>query len=281
MDESLSGLSGILSLSSLYMSLVFAAITPHPPILIPAIGKEQIEKLAETKKAMEQLEQDLYIAHPHVIVVISPHGSLYPDAFTVNAHTHFVSAFEQFGDLATKKVWNGSPNLAADISHETRERKLLAQLVSQESVDHGTSVPMFYLANHLPDTTILPIGYSDLPTEAHLQFGELLKDIIMGHDKRVAVIASADLSHRLSPDAPSGFHANGKVFDETMMELLAARNVDGVAALNPALVKDAGECGYRAILILLGIIKNMDAAFKQYAYEAPFGVGYLTGNFVL
>jgi len=45
-------------------------------------------------------------------------------------------------------------------------------------------------------------------------------------------------------------------------------------------VEEASQCGYRSILILLGIMKNMDYAFKNYSYEGPFGVGYLVGNFV-
>jgi len=35
------------------MSLVFAAITPHPPLLIPSIGKDVIKKVDKTKKALE------------------------------------------------------------------------------------------------------------------------------------------------------------------------------------------------------------------------------------
>ena len=41
------------------MSIVFAAVTPHPPMLIPNIGKEKLETLANTKKALELLEQEL------------------------------------------------------------------------------------------------------------------------------------------------------------------------------------------------------------------------------
>jgi hypothetical protein len=37
------------------MSLVFAAIVPHPPLLIPSIGKEAIKKIDKTKRALEKL----------------------------------------------------------------------------------------------------------------------------------------------------------------------------------------------------------------------------------
>ena len=46
-------------------------------------------------------------------------------------------------------------------------------------------------------------------------------------------------------------------------------------------VADAAECGFRSFLILMGILQGVQTTYKSYAYEAPFGVGYLTANFVL
>ncbi|MBI5254687.1 hypothetical protein HY932_02820 [Candidatus Falkowbacteria bacterium] len=94
------------------MSLVFASIVPHPPLLIPNIGKDEIKKVKKTQRAMEKLEEDLYIAKPDVILIISPHASLFSDAFTINAHINFVSDFEQFGDFATKVNWQGAEQVA-------------------------------------------------------------------------------------------------------------------------------------------------------------------------
>lgn len=263
------------------MSLVFAAVVPHPPILIPAIGKDQLPLIKNTKKALEQLEQDLYLAKPQVIVIISPHSSLFGDAFSVNAHTHFSTLFEHFGDLATKKIWTGAPELAAKISSAAKSDDLPVQLVSQKTLDHGASVPLFYLTNHLQDIKVLPIGYSNLPAEAHIRYGELLKDVLMEEDRRVALIASGDLAHCLTVTAPAEYHKDGAAFDEEIIKLLEVRNTAGIVTMDPQLVNNASECGYRSILIVLGAVKNMNVAFKNYSYESPFGVGYLVGNFAL
>lgn len=262
------------------MSLVFAAVTPHPPMLIPAIGKEHLDRLAATKAAMEALEQELYLTKPNVIIIISPHSSIFAESFSVNVNTHFTSSFEQFGDLATKREWMGAPDFAAKLSHEAKLRDIPVQLTSIDHVDHGAGVSLYYLTNHLPDTKILPIGYSALPTEKHIAYGELLKDVIMATSKRVAVIASGDLSHCLTDDAPSGLKPEGKTFDETFIKLLTAHDTDGLVTLDPALINAAEECGYRSTLILMGILKNMNVEFKTLSYEHPFGVGYLVGQFI-
>jgi len=44
-------------------------------------------------------------------------------------------------------------------------------------------------------------------------------------------------------------------------------------------VEEAGECGFRSILIILGILNQLDCKFDALSYEGPFGVGYLTANF--
>jgi len=262
------------------MSLVFAGITPHPPLLIPDVGKEAMEKVDKTKSALEMLEQELYLSKPDAVIIISPHGSFFEDAFSVNGHTILLSTFETFGDMSTKKEWRGNPEMAARLSHNAKMKHLPIRVVSQEHVDHGVSVPLFYLMNHLQDRPVLPIGFSGLSPKEHLEFGGIIKELIMDSEKRVAVIASADLSHALTTDAPSGFHKSAKTFDANIQELLQTKNTTGFVTLDAQLVKDADECGYRSILILLGILKNMDYSFKHLCYEAPHGVGYLTGQFV-
>jgi len=263
------------------MSLVFAAITPHPPLLIPNIGKDIIKKLEKTKNALEQLEEDLYVARPEVIFIFSPHTHFFKDAFTINSCAEFESNLKEFGDLITSIKIKGEINLAAHIRSKTKQEHFPATMISEPKLDHGTSVPLFYLTKHLPEVKIIQFGFSDLDPKTHLDFGYLLKDIIMNTNKRVAVIASADLSHALSTEAPAGFSAAGAKFDEKIKELLASHNTAGVLKMDQEIIKQSYECGFRSILIMLGILKNVDYKFKQYAYEAPFGVGYLTANFVI
>jgi len=253
--------------------LCFAAITPHPPVLIPAIGKDKIAAAAKTKQALHTLEQELYLSKPQIIVIISPHSGLFPDSFSVNAHPHFNSNFEEFGDIATKKTWPGATDLAAKIAHASR-RQLAVQLVSNPALDHGAAVPLFYLTEHLPEVKILPLGYSHFPARDHLLYGELLKDLIMESDKRIAVIASGDLSHGLDgEDGPAR-----KKFDQELQSIINSGTAVNLVSLEERAAR-SDECGYRSILILTGIIKNLNYTFNVHCYEHPFGVGYLTGSF--
>lgn len=260
------------------MPVVFAAFTSHPPLLLPTIGKGAQEKLLNTEAAMEQLEKELYLSKPHVILIISPHVGLFPDVFVMNAHSHFVSDFEQLGDLTTKQMWNGIPELAAKIRYKINHGKTQVRLVSTEKLDHGCTIPLFYLTKHLPNVKILPVGFSEQSPKDHVAFGETLKECLAESEKRIAVIGSGDLAHTLTDDAPAGFHEMGKEFDAKIREYLEQGKYAEIAEFDPKFIKNAVECGYRSLLILLGILSHSPWRFRTLCYEAPFGVGYLTGH---
>jgi len=263
------------------MSLVYAAITPHPPLLIPNIGKDVLKKLDKTKIALEKMEEELYLSKPDIIIIISAHGTYFSDAFTINVCPEYHTNLKEFGDLVTKLNFKGEMNLSSTIRERTKEEKIPTTMISEPTLDHGSAVPLFYLTRHLSDIKIIPISYSGLDWKTHLDFGYLIKEKILDSNKRIAVIASGDLSHALNTNSPAGFNPAGIKFDEKIQELLAHRNVSGMLQMDAEFVKNASECGFKTFLILMGILKNIDYTYRQHSYEAPFGVGYLTANFII
>jgi len=263
------------------MSLAFAAIVPHPPILIPAIGKNNLEKIKQTKTAMEKLEEDLYLSKPDIILVISPHGSYFSDAFTLNMNSEFQTDMREFGDLTTRLKFKGEMHIPALVVEQCKDYDYPVTMISEERLDHGSSVPLYYLTQHLPDISILPVGFCNLDWKTHLDFGSVIKNQIANTNKRVAVIASGDLSHALITEAPAGYNPAGAEFDKKIQELLNDNNIAGMLQLDKKFVESAAECGFRSFLILMGILQNMNYDYKQYSYEGPFGFGYLVSNFAL
>lgn len=263
------------------MSLVFAAITPHTPLLVPTIGQSNAKKLEKTAYALGRLEEELYAAHPDMLIIISPHGAIIPDAFTVNFCDKYQTDLKEFGDLATKPEYKGETHLPYHIRQASQDNEIKTILISNPTLDHGVSVPLLYLLAHLPKLPIMPIGYSNLDWKQHLDFGYVIKEQIMKTNRRIAVIASGDLSHALSTEAPAGFNPQGPIFDAKVQEILSSHNTTGLLQLPPELLVDAAECGFRTFLILMGILRDINYKYESYAYENPFGVGHLTANFVL
>ena len=262
------------------MSLVFSAIVPHPPILIPNIGKENIDKIEKTKQAMEKLEQDLYAAKPDIMVIISPHGEINGSAFTINLNNKYEVNFEEFGDFATRFEVKGDIILMS-IDKEKISARSAINIISESKLDHGCGIPLYYLARHLPDMAIIPMSFSLLDNQAHLEFGKGIKELIMNTEKRVAVIASGDMSHCLTNNAPLPFNSTGKEFDEKLIKLLENGDAQSIVNMDRQLVENASECGLRSVLILLGVLNQIYFKTEVLSYEAPFGVGYLVANLKL
>ena len=56
------------------MPIVFAAISPHPPIILPSVGSpEDRKKVAKTIKSLENLSQKFKEKNPDSVVISSPH----------------------------------------------------------------------------------------------------------------------------------------------------------------------------------------------------------------
>jgi MEMO1 family protein len=262
------------------MSLVFAAIAPHSPILVPSIGKDHLNQLKQTAQAYFKLQEELYASKAETLVVLSPHGPVHNSSFALNLAPEFHGTMEQFGDFATKNTYPGNVGLTYRI-REYFETRAPLQLISEPLIDYGVYIPLFLLATPLPQLKIVPIYDSTLDLTEHHRFGKLLRHQLQLDHHRIAVIASADLSHRLKPNSPAGYSPKAEKFDNKLVELLSKGKTDDVLKIKDDLIKESGECGLKVIAMLLGMLDELTYEPKKLSYEAPFGVGYLTMRYNL
>ncbi|MEI7512778.1 MAG: AmmeMemoRadiSam system protein B [Candidatus Uhrbacteria bacterium] len=261
--------------------IVFAAIAPHTPLLAPSIGKEHREKLAKTLQAFSELEQALYLAKPDTIVMISPHAPMYPDAFSGNVAPNFRATLKEFGDHGTEVKGKANFLMLDHIHRGMREAGLPFTLSSSEELDYGFTVPLMHLTANLQAWKLVPLSVSMLDIKQHFAFGQELKNIVHAETNRVAIIASADLSHHSNQNSPEGYLPEGEAFDKFMRE--HAVTLDGPALLSadPGMLEKAGQSGYKPIVVLAGCLEGMNLKSKELCYEAPFGVGLMTMRYDL
>jgi len=259
--------------------LVFAAFTPHTPLLLPTIAKQQQKALGATTQAMKELAEELYAVHPETVLILSGHGAQFPDAFSINLHDHYRTDLTEFGDMATTREFFPDLEIIDRLQKYARNASLPFTLYSDPVLDYGTAVPLLLLTEHLLHISIVPVSYSAFPAKNHFEFGRLLKEVVIPSEKRIAVIASGDLSHALSSDAPAGFHPEGPIFDACVRDIVQTMTPSRLLQMVPKDVERAHECGYRPLLILMGLLEGMHMRPHEYVYDAPFGVGYLVAHF--
>ncbi|MBU4601067.1 AmmeMemoRadiSam system protein A, partial [Patescibacteria group bacterium] len=64
-----------------------------------------------------------------------------------------------------------------------------------------------------------------------------------------------------------------------LIEYLKKKDAKSIIEIKHDLIYEAGECGLKSIVILLGILDGINCKPKLLSYEGPFGVGYLVMQF--
>src|SRR4030043_1483870 len=171
--------------------LVFACISPHPPLILPSVGSEKDrQEVKKTISSLEKLGRQLAKIKPDCLVIASPH------------------------------------------------------------TDWGFNVPLHYLAKDIHGIEV-KAHLTDLESpEVHFNRGnELIKNL--NYIKKLAWIASGDMSNRPKEDGPYGLHPSGPKFDKLFIELLKRKDIGQILNLPERLVEEAGECGFRNFFIFL------------------------------
>ena len=191
------------------MPLVFSAIAPHP---------KKNSKPQKTIDALKKLEGELYMAKPNTIFIISPHSPTSPKSFSINLSS-------DFNNSETKQNYHCDIETISKIKemsdHEFQE--IPVNVITEPKLDHGVCIPLNYLTKHLPETKIIPISFCDLGHEAHIEFGKLLQKAAQLSNKRIAIIASGNLSHVASTH-------QGETFDQTIKKLLAEKEFKSIGS---------------------------------------------------
>ena len=254
--------------------ITFAAICPHPPIIVPKIGHDEINRCQPTVSAMQKLSQIFAAARPDEIWLVSPHAEWRPDTFGINSAPILSGSFLQFGftnyHFRARNAQSSIPD---------RLSPLPLTPFNQPELDHGALVPLYYLSQARTIESLIEFSFCGLSLLEHQRFGVWLAQIAQQSKKKVAFIASGDLSHRLTNAAPAGFSPLGAEFDRQVVERARANDLASLAQLDEQLIESAGECGLRSFCILSGVLDKIPHRAEIFSYEGPFGVGYLVANF--
>lgn len=270
------------------MSLERCYLMPHPPIMIPEVGGKEINKVAATIEAAKRVGREIQKISPDTIIIISPHGPVFSDAICIYD-------FPLKGDLASFRApevtlnFKSDPELLKEIIQLSKEHKIpaissrkihISRFGLKEEIDHGVMIPMYFIDKFAKGFQLLPLAFGMLSYEKLYRFGKLLNKAAKNVNRKIVIIASGDLSHRLTPEAPAGYSPQGKIFDEKLIKALKDWNLEELSSFDKTLIEKAGECGLRSIWTMAGALDGYEVKPEIYSYEGPFGVGYCVASFL-
>ena len=268
--------------------ILLAGITPHPPIIIPAVGGREVENVQDTIKALQKLAQEVKGCSPETIVIITPHGPVFRNAVAITGGDDLKGSLEQFGAPQVNIQVPNDRELVQTIIQEAAREEILGVELDREQaqnydislvLDHGALVPMYFLKETQVKVSYVHITIGFLSYPELYSFGKSIQRAAQRVGRKIVVLASGDLSHCLIPGAPAQYHPAGKEFDIKLKTLLQEYRVEEIMNLDENMVSNAAECGLRPIIMALGSLDGYDVEPEVLSYEGPFGVGYLVSLF--
>ena len=252
------------------MGIKAAYMVPHPPLIVPAVGRGGEKDITETTKAYERVAEHIANIAPDTIIITSPHSVMYADYFHISPGTGSAGDFARFG----------APQVSFDVDYDTEFVKRLEVLLKQNKfpagtqgerereLDHGTMV------KHYKEGKIIRIGLSGLPLADHYKLGMFIKQVAEELGRNAVFVASGDLSHKLQDYGPYGFDPAGPVYDKRIMEAASKADFGGMLEFDEDFLDKAAECGHRSFVIMAGAFDGLDVKPEVLSHQDVTGVGY-------
>lgn len=259
------------------MAVVGGIAVPHPPIILPEVGRGEECRIEKTILAYRTAAKAIADLEPDTIIITSPHTVMYAEYFHISPGKGAKGNLEQFrvGGVSVETKYDEA--FAAELTRMAQKEGFPAGTDGERdpSLDHGTLIPLRFLQEAgLGNVPVVRIGLSGLNVEKHYRLGQLVAETAERLGRRTAIVASGDLSHKLKEDGPYGFAPQGPEFDLKVTEALAKANFMELMEFSPAFCEEAAECGLRSFIIMAGALDGKAVDSWLLSYEGPFGVGY-------
>lgn len=266
------------------MPFLAAYAVPHPPLIVPAVGRGQERAIQSTVDAFTRVAREIVALVPDVLVITSPHAPCFSDAFHVTTDARLYGDMSRFRAAQERLEAACDVDLARDLLERLREAGVPAVDSERyrDAMDHATYVALYFVreawrqaggAGDLP-CPVVRVGLSGLSYEEHRTVGKVIAAAVDAAGKRAVFIGSGDLSHKLLEEGPYGFAPEGPVFDRRIGEVFASGDLEELFAFDPAFADAAAECGLRSFQMMAAAIDGLGFESELMSLEGPFGVGY-------
>ena len=257
------------------MAVIAAYVVPHPPLIIPEVGKGQEKAVQTTIDSYHAIAKQIADIQPQTIILISPHSVLYSDYIHISPGKEATGNLKNFGAPAIYKT-EYDELLVKEICRLCEKDDFPAGTLGEKNapLDHGTLVPFYFINQYYTNYKLIRCSVSGLSRQEHYKFGMLVNEAAESLNRNAVVIASGDLSHKLNINGPYGFVPEGPELDKQLVDIMKSGNFIDFMFIDDNLCEKGSECGLNSFIIMSGMLNEKSVETEFYSYEGPFGVGY-------
>ena len=258
------------------MAIIAAYMVPHPPMIIPQIGRGNEQQITETIRAYEKVADEIAALKPETIIISSPHAVMYADYFHISPGEKAAGDFGQFQAGEVKFSERYDTELVRAVCERADAKHFPAGTLGERDkhLDHGTMVPLWFTEQKYRDFRLVRVGLSGLSLADHYAFGQIIREAVDRTGRKAVYLASGDLSHKLQEYGPYGFAAEGPEYDRRIMDAGSRGDFGEMLEFDETFCEKAAECGHRSFVIMAGALDGMAVEVRQLSHEDVTGVGY-------
>ncbi|MBP5160164.1 MAG: AmmeMemoRadiSam system protein B, partial [Lachnospiraceae bacterium] len=258
------------------MAITGAIMVPHPPIILPEVGRGEEKKISDTTAAFEAAAEFVAELEPDTIILASPHSVMYSDYFHISPGSRAKGDMGQFRASSVRFDVEYDEELARAISYAADEEHFPAGPFGERSkaLDHGTMVPLYFINKKYTKYKLVRIGLSGLSFQEHYRLGKIICKVCDKISKKVVFVASGDLSHKLLAEGPYGFAEEGPEYDRRIMDVMGSANFGELFEFKEDFCERSAECGHGSFCMMAGVFDGCEVEARRLSHEGTFGVGY-------
>ena len=258
------------------MGIIAGFMVPHPPMIVPDIGRGSEAQVADTAAAYERVADEIASLAPETIIITSPHSIMYADYFHISPGKSASGSFAGFRAPGVRFSEEYDTELVREICRLADAEDFPAGTMGErdKQLDHGTMVPLWFIRNRYKGGKIVRIGLSGLPLIDHYRLGMIIREAVESTGRRVVFVASGDLSHKLQDYGPYGFVPEGPVYDERIMDVMGRAAFGELLDFDSTFCDKAAECGHRSFVIMGGAFDGTAVRAEKLVHQDVTGVGY-------
>lgn len=115
------------------MAVTGGIMVPHPPLIIPQVGRGREKEIQATIDAYHKAAEKLASWKPDTVVVLSPHSMMYMDYFHISPGEEAEGDFGQFGVPQVKIKVQYDTEFVTLLTREAEERKIPAGTLGEKT----------------------------------------------------------------------------------------------------------------------------------------------------
>ena len=258
------------------MSIIAAYMVPHPPMIIPQIGRGNEKQIQETIDAYRNVAREIASLKPETIIISSPHSVMYYDYFHISPGKNAAGDFSNFRARDVRFQETYDEELVTRICSLSDAEDFPAGTLGERdrTLDHGTMIPLYFIRQFYSDFQLVRLGLSGLSLVDHYAFGRIIQKAVEDLDRRAVFVASGDLSHKLQSYGPYGYAKEGPQYDARVMDVCSRAAFGELLDFDESFCEKAAECGHRSFVIMAGALDGRAVEAMQLSHQDVTGVGY-------